>query len=101
MFPSSVVTVIVAEPGATAVTVPFDTVATSLLLLDHCTFWFSASSGYTVAFNKADSPSVRDSDVGLTDTFSTLIIEASSRPHAKKNRVQTANASVDNFFIFL
>jgi hypothetical protein len=46
LFPSSVVTVIVAVPASTAVTVPLAlTVATDVLLLVHVTFLFVAFDG--------------------------------------------------------
>ena len=45
LLPSSVVTVMVAVPALTAVTVPFCTVATLVLLLVHVTFWFVALAG--------------------------------------------------------
>ena len=57
--PSSVATVMVAVPALTAVTVPFYTVATLVLLLVHVTFWFVALDGCTVAVSWTVSPSVR------------------------------------------
>ena len=57
--PSSVVTVIAALPGATAVTSPVaETVATFSSLDDQLTFLFVAFSGRTVAVRVALSPSV-------------------------------------------
>ena len=52
MLPSSVVTVIVAVPFATAVTFPFaSTVATFASLVLKFTFLFVAFAGATVAFS--------------------------------------------------
>ena len=48
LLPFWVVTVIVAEPCATAVTVPLATVATFVLLLDQVTFLLVALAGNTV-----------------------------------------------------
>jgi hypothetical protein len=46
LLPSTVVTVMVAVPAATAVTRPFaDTVAAEVLLLVHVRFWFVALDG--------------------------------------------------------
>ena len=57
--PSSVVTVIAALPGATAVTSPVaETVATFSSLDDQLAFLFVAFSGRTVAVRVALSPSV-------------------------------------------
>ena len=47
--PSAVVTVIVVVPAERAVTVPFATVATEVLLLLHVTFRFVAPEGAMVA----------------------------------------------------
>ena len=60
--PSSVFTVMVALPAFIAVTLPFDTEATELLLDDHVTFLFVALSGLTVAVRVSSSPSVRVAD---------------------------------------
>jgi len=63
LLPSSVVTVMVAVPSATAVTVadrPLpDTDATELLLLDHVTFLLVALLGATVAVRLSVAPTVR------------------------------------------
>ena len=57
--PSSVVTVTVATPAFTAVTLPSpSTVATSVLSELHATFRLSALSGFTVAVSVSVSPSV-------------------------------------------
>ena len=59
MPPSSVVTVIVAEPAFFAVTTPeLETVATVVLLEDQVTFLFVAFVGVTVATRLWVSPSV-------------------------------------------
>jgi hypothetical protein len=58
--PSTVVTVIVAEPAATALTVPLLTVATPVLLESHATFLFDALPGETVATRVAEPPTARE-----------------------------------------
>ena len=60
LFPSAVVTVIVAEPAATAVTVPFATVAFVESLDVHVTFLFVALDGVTVAVNVSDPPTASE-----------------------------------------
>ena len=66
-FPSAV-TVIVASPGATAVTFPLlSTVATLSLLLSHVTLLFVAVEGDTVALRFVVSPTLR-----LTELLSSL-----------------------------
>ena len=58
--PSAVVTVMVAEPAVTAVTLPvLSTVATAVLLLFQETDLLVALSGVIVAVNVADSPTLR------------------------------------------
>ena len=57
--PSSVVTVIVVVPAFTAVTLPFDTVATDVLLLFQETFLLVALLGLIVAVNERLSPSYK------------------------------------------
>ena len=69
--PSSVVTVIVAEPAFRAVTLPLDTVATEVLLLFQLTFLLVALLGLIVAVRVRDSPSVRVADDLLNDTLVT------------------------------
>ena len=59
--PSTVVTVMVAVPFAFAVTTPFATVATAVLLLLHVTALFAALSGATVATSVAVSPAASSS----------------------------------------
>ena len=59
LFPSTVLTVIVAVPTLTAVTTPeLDTVATDVLFDDHVTDLFVAYEGVTVAVRVLVSPSV-------------------------------------------
>ena len=62
-LPSSVVTVMVAVPPDTAVTVPFSTVATDVLFELHLTFWFVASEGRTVAVKVAVAPLTKGNSV--------------------------------------
>ena len=62
-LPSSVVTVIVALPPDTAVTVPFSTMATAVLFELHLTFWFVASEGTTVALKVAVAPLTKGNSV--------------------------------------
>ena len=57
LFPSSVVTVIIAVPSFLAVITPFSTVATSSLFELHVMFLFVAFSGITVAVRVSVSPS--------------------------------------------
>ena len=59
VLPSSVVTVMVAVPFATAVTTPLLlTLATEVLLLDHVTFLFVALSGKIVAVSVVVAPAL-------------------------------------------
>jgi hypothetical protein len=73
--PSLVVTVIVADPAALAVTTPeLETVATDVLLEDQVTDLSVAFEGVTVAVNVWVSPTVIDNDVlfrltPVTETF--------------------------------
>ena len=62
-LPSSVVTVMVAAPPDTAVTVPFSTVATAVLFELHLIFLFVAPVGETVAVNFAVAPLSKDNFV--------------------------------------
>ena len=62
-LPSSVVTVIVALPPDTAVTMPFFTVATAVLVELHVTCLFVASEGTTVAVKVAVAPLTKDNSV--------------------------------------
>ena len=66
--PSSVLTVIVALPVFSAVTLPFDTDATELLLDVHVAFLFVALSGFTIAVRVSSSPSVISTEVLSNDT---------------------------------
>ena len=62
-LPSSVVTVMVALPADTAVTMPFSTLAIDVLFERHITFWFVASEGTTVAVKVAVAPLTKDNSV--------------------------------------
>ena len=69
------VAVIVAVPSATAVTVPFDTVATEVFELDHVTVLFVAFEGCTVAVKVPVFP-VSNANVGwlkVTPETSTFV----------------------------
>ena len=79
MPPSSVVTVMVASPAATAVTMPFSsTVATLSLPLDHVTFLFVASAGVKLGVSWSVSPllSVAEVSFRLTPVMGTLTVTA-------------------------
>jgi hypothetical protein len=67
--------VIVAEPTATAVTVPFFTVATDSFELDQVTVLSVASAGLTVAARLAVPPTVRVKEVWSSETPETSILE--------------------------
>ena len=69
--PSFVVTVIVAEPSATAVTLPASTVATFSSEVLHVTVLSVASLGVIVADKVVDSPTLIVAVVGLTATADT------------------------------
>lgn len=67
--PSTVVTVMVAVPSSTPVTVPvLSTVATVGLLLDHVTSGLVASSGATVAMSRRVSSAGREAEERLSTT---------------------------------
>jgi hypothetical protein len=68
LLPSAVVTVITALPADTALTVPFDTVATDVLPLLHVTLLFVALEGAMVAVNVSELPTVRESVLLFRDT---------------------------------
>jgi hypothetical protein len=76
LLPSKVVTVIVALPAETALTVPPETIATALLLLLHDTFLFVALEGETVALNVWLPPTVKDRLVvlRLTPVTATVLL---------------------------
>ena len=79
LLPSLVVTVMVAEPALTAVTLPFSsTVATALSEDFQETVLSVASSGVTVALRVAEPPSVRDSSVLSRLTPVTATVAAST-----------------------
>ena len=73
--PSTVLTVIVADPADTAETVPPDTVATEVLLVAQLTFLFVALLGLTVAVRVSDPPTVKDRLVLLRLTLLTDMVE--------------------------
>ena len=79
-----VVTVIVAVPGATAVTTPFLTLATAVLSDFHFTFLLVASSGITVAFKVYVFPTLKVFFVLLSFTpvtgRITLILQVPTAP---------------------
>ena len=78
--PSAVVTVMVAVPGATAVTTPLAlTVATELLLLCQVTFGFVASTGATVAVRVRVLYSARVACVSLRLTLETGILTVTAQ----------------------
>ena len=77
-LPSSVVTLIVAVPADTAVTVPFSTLATFVLFELHVTFWFVASEGTTVAVKVAVAPLTKGNSVWESVTPVARIITSSS-----------------------
>jgi hypothetical protein len=69
LFPSCVVTVIVAVPTALAVTSPLAlTVATELLLVLHITFLLEALAGDIVADNCCVAFTIKEAEIGFTDT---------------------------------
>ena len=68
LLPSTVLTVIVVVPTATAVTVPLLTVATLVLLLVQVTFLFVAFAGATVASNVNVELSDKSLDVLFKET---------------------------------
>jgi hypothetical protein len=75
LLPSTVVTVMLAFPGLTAVTVPFvDTEAIAALLLLHVTFLFVALLGAIVGMRVSDLPIARPRDVLLRDTPDTATL---------------------------
>lgn len=76
------VAVIVAVPAATAVTVPFSTVATAELFVLQVTDGFVASEGATVAVNVSLPPTARDNEVlsRLTPVTATVVSPESVPP---------------------
>jgi len=77
--PSTVVTVIVAVPGATAVTTPAVlTVAIAALLVPHVTFRLVAFAGSTVGTRAVVAPTTRLAADGATTTLVTKIAGAAS-----------------------
>ena len=78
-LPSSVVTVMVAAPPDTAVTVPFSTMATAVLVELHVTFWFVASEGTTVALKVAVASLAKGNSVCESVTPETGIVTNTSQ----------------------
>ena len=78
-LPSSVVTVMVAAPPDTAVTVPFSTMATAVLVELHVTFWFVASEGATAAVKVAIAPFTKGNSVCESVTPETGIVTNTSQ----------------------
>lgn len=75
--PSSVRTVIVAEPAAFAVTTPLEeTVATEVLFDDQVTPWLLAFEGLIVAFSDPVEPTTRPMEVLSRDTLETDTVAA-------------------------
>ena len=85
LLPSVVMTVIVADPALTAVTLPSpSTVATSVLEEDQLMDGLVALDGETVAESVSLSPSIKVTVVLLIDTLSTGTIVGSSSLHPSK-----------------
>ena len=66
--PSAVFTVILALPGASAVTTPLTTLATVGAELAHVTVLLLASAGFTVAVSVVCPPTVSLPEAALSDT---------------------------------
>ena len=75
LFPSEVLTVIVALPAFLAVIVPFETVATLVLLDVQVTFLLVALLGLTVAVNVSVPPTTKVVEFLFKETPVTLIVE--------------------------
>ena len=101
-LPSSVVTVMVAFPAATALTTPLETVATLLLLVDQVMFLLVASLGRTVAVRVTVSPTLMLAVVlssltpvtGTTELFSTVTVLVAVYPPSSVVTVMTAVPSL-------
>ena len=94
LFPSVVLTVIVAEPIARPVTRPVAvTVAMAVLLDDQVTFLLVAFEGATVAVNVVLAPAATLAEVGLTET-SVTPITATGPPVVKLNLSATTVAKL-------
>ena len=77
LFPSAVVTVMVAVPAATAVTLPFESTFATLVLLElQLTFLLVAFSGFTVAVKVSVLPTVSSVAVLFRATPGTATVEA-------------------------
>ena len=104
--PSSVLTVIVAAPSATAVTTPLSTVATFSSEVLHVTDVTAALEGATVAVKEPVVPTFSSKEVGLTVTPVTVSSSTSSSSEQAVNEnaiivVMKASNTNLNFFIFL
>ena len=75
LFPSAVLTVILALPALTASTEPLLTVATDVSLLDQVTFLFVALDGLMLSVNVNLSPTYKDAEVLFNETDVTEIDE--------------------------
>ncbi len=99
LAPSSAVTVMVALPGATAVTSPvLETVATFSLLEVQLTFLFVALSGRTVAVRVALSPSV------MVSWYLSSLIPATGvdcGPFSHPPAMMASIAKIKNFSFFI
>ena len=71
----------VALPADTAVTMPFSTMATAVLVECHVTFWFVASEGTTVAVKVAVTPLTKDNSVCESETPETGIGSVTTTSH--------------------
>ena len=87
----------VAEPSATAVTVPLLTEATEGFEVDQVTVFSVASDGLTVAVRTAVAPISRLSEPGLTETLETGTLGSSVGPQEtrEENRKTAATAARD------
>ena len=99
--PSTVLTVIVADPALTAVTLPLLTVATDLSLLSQVTEALSALLGETVAVRSPLSPSTSEREVGLTVTPVTLTGWGSFSQDAVRSRHTTDRSQNNLAFIMI
>ena len=113
MLPSTVVTVIVVIPGATAVILPPDTVATLLSSDFHDTFLLLALSGITEAVTSLVSPSFKGilerltltpvtatlDGVGIGDGLGSLLGPESPPQEMKAKQSNIVNRDANVFFI--
>ena len=96
LLPSAVVTVIVAVPAATAVTMPSETVAFVASLDDHVTALFVALSGATVAVRVSVSPTFREILflLSVTPVTGMVVMPPSSSPQAIENPITATSAII-------